>query len=305
MILIHLYFTPLCDVSVPTSVYSLLFALKLVLFAVCVTEGVTFAISSRGTIMDTRPRRHLAKALYVRVVLFFLEAGLTAAVTYVVFAPSILKAFTDACMEPQQLKFAQGVVIAAWVIKVPFAIAFLVVSDPCGCFTSGLHKEAVKFYEHMTARKQPSKEAVKNELMKDAAEGFMKMRRQRSVILHPGAMHQINVRAKLERLFRSVGIKQGNSERFALDNLARALQGLFGDLDLVPSDVLAGVILLKRSQKKEIQEGNDLVEPLREVCMKTLSPLCAFCLDMHAVTVLFILPCMFGVLRYITNLVLA
>ena len=273
-VLIHLYFTPLCDIPLPTSVYSMLFAIVFLMFVVCVNEGVIFAISSRGTIMNTKPRRHLTKALYVRVVLFFVEIGLTAAATYVLFTPSIMKAFTDACMEQHQLKFAHGVVIAAWVVKAIYAVAFLIVSDPCGCFASGLHQEVVKFYEHLTARKQLSQEAVKNELMKDAAEGFMKMRRQRSVVLHPGAMHQIHIRSKLERFFRFFGIKQGNSQRFALDNIARAVQGLFGDLDLVPSDILAGLILLKRSQKKDTLDGNNLVQPLREVRMKTIVQLC-------------------------------
>ena len=241
---------------------------------VCINEGIIFAISSRGTIMNTKPRRHLSTALYVRLFLFFPEVGLVAAATYALFAPRVLDAFVNTCMEPESLIFARGVVIAAWVIMFLIAVAFLTVSDPCGCFTSGLHSEVVKFYEHLTAGKQQEKAAAEKELMKEAAESLMKLKRRRSVILHPGGMHQVQIRSKLERAFRFFGIKQGSSQRFALDNLARALQGLFARLDLVPSDILAGVLLLRRSQRKEILEGKNLVEPLREVSMKAGVPLC-------------------------------
>lgn len=44
------------------------------------------------------------------------------------------------------------------------------------------------------------------------------------------------------------------SSSLAMHDAAKALHTMFGDLDLVPSDVVAGLVLLHRDQKKKMLE---------------------------------------------------
>ena len=264
-VLIFFYSSPKeCPISIPKELYGTLFGILLLLLIVIVNEAVIFAMSTRGSIMNTAPRRHISKALYVRVVLFFVEAGMIIYSTYVLFNSETIE-FSEVCEEIQPLNFAQGVVISVWVVMFIYGIGFLLIADPCGLFTSSLQEELSRFYEVLTNKKEHSIGSAKEELLRDAALQFLQVNNRKTVKLRKGSLRYTHLRTKLEKFFRFVGIKNDSSQRFAVDNLARALHGLFGDLDLVPSDMIAGLILLRRSQKREQCENRSLVEPLREV----------------------------------------
>ena len=253
-----------CSISIPKDLYGTLFGILVLLMIVSVNEAIIFAMSTRGSIMNTAPRRHISKALYVRVVLFFVEVAMIIYSTYIMFNDRT-KQFSIECEEVQPLMFAQGVVISVWVIMFIYGIGFLLISDPCGLFTSSLHEEISRFYENVMHKKEQSTGSAKEALLRDAAQQFLQVNNRKTVKLHKGSIRYTHIRTKLEKLFRFIGIKNNSSQRFAVDNLARALSVLFGDLDLVPSDMIAGLILLRRSQKREQGEDRSLVEPLREV----------------------------------------
>ena len=51
----------------------------------------------------------------------------------------------------------------------------------------------------------------------------------------------------------------------ALEDAARALQSIFNDVDLVGSDLVAGLILLNRDQKQKRRDKQCLISEYKEV----------------------------------------
>ena len=65
------------------------------------------------------------------------------------------------------------------------------------------------------------------------------------------------------------------NQREAFSDISRALAVVFHDVDLVPSDIAAGLILLNREQSQKAQEEQEMskvswefYEPLAKIYMK-------------------------------------
>ncbi|XP_034942676.1 sn1-specific diacylglycerol lipase alpha isoform X1 [Chelonus insularis] len=207
-------------------------------------------LSTRGGILDIDARDPIQNLLYIKLVLLLVEAGwLCVGVTW-------LKFYYESCPAVDQAKDVMlGLVISNWCI-----LASVTITVWCTYDVAGRSWVKMKNYQRS---------------MREAETRTGRMHYKRSGSRNRNWRHRKVIRAyqdswdtRCRLLFCCMGNSDRNRNSFA--EIARLLSDFFRDLDVVPSDVVAGLVLLRKFQKVERelivkQRKNDTYEFLSGV----------------------------------------
>lgn len=185
-----------------------------ILFATNLLEFLVSWMSSRGTIMDDSPRQFIPIILYVRLCFSITELfWLSLGVKWI---------FVDGgeCPQSPSWKICKGVVIFNWMFLV-----FVVLLVVCSFDSAG--KDWVRMVKHVRTEKY---ESIRMEI-------------------------STRYMDKWEDCFQCccvcAGVKQDLHEQSIFAFIGMTLSEFFQDLDVVPSDIAAGLVLLRKLQKRE------------------------------------------------------
>ncbi|XP_011164880.1 diacylglycerol lipase-alpha isoform X4 [Solenopsis invicta] len=220
------------------------------LFVACM--AVEFSIcflATRGSILDTTARAPMQYILYIRLFLVLVEIGwLCAGVTWLV-------RYYQTCPVDQAKDVMLGLVISNWCL-----LALMTVTIWCTYDTAG--RSWVKMKKYQRSMREAESRGARLHYKRSGSRS--RNWRQRKVI----RAYQDSWDNRCRLLFCCMGNSDRNRNSFA--DIARLLSDFFRDLDVVPSDVVAGLVLLRKFQKIERelivkQRKNDTYEFLSGV----------------------------------------
>lgn len=253
--------------KVPPYLYGSLLALVLLEFLVIINEAIIFARSVRGTIIDQDNKRSwLAFYLIVRILSYFVEFGLLVACLVAVFGPA---ATSLECPEYHDgpLVFAKVVVILLMVLLISYGVGFAIFLDPFGiCCAPRKLRDLSEISELGNQDFDEVDSSLKEDLRKAGVGRH-----------HRNRIGTGRTLRKVRGLLCCINATRHRSRSTALQQMANALYTVFSnDVSLVPSDLIAGLILVSRHQKTK-SEGctmckvgdvycNCQTEEFRKVC---------------------------------------
>ncbi|KAF8776834.1 diacylglycerol lipase-beta-like [Argiope bruennichi] len=180
-------------------------------------------ISSRGTVVQTRPRRHLCKILYLRLLVMIMEIVWNGIGTKWAFTPA------DHVCEPKEvITLVQVIAICSWVVLGIMIFGIILVFDPVGSYRNNGSGHRVADVE----RGEPQALYINLNRNPEKAKKIWEW--------------QI-------RLFCCC-CNQDEQSKNAYSDISKLFTYWFEDVDLVPSDIAAGLILLQ--QKQATESGN-------------------------------------------------
>ncbi|XP_034190857.1 inactivation no afterpotential E isoform X4 [Osmia lignaria lignaria] len=206
-------------------------------------------LATRGSILDTAARAPMQYILYVRLFLMLIETGwLCAGVTWLV-------RYYQTCPVDRMNDVTLGLVISNWCV-----LASVIVTVWCTYDAAGRSWVKMKKYQ----RSMREAESRCGKLHYNRSGSRNRNWRQRKVI----RAYQDSWDNRCRLLFCCMG--NSDRSRNSFTDIARLLSDFFRDLDVVPSDVVAGLVLLRKFQKVERelivkQRKNDTYEFLSGV----------------------------------------
>lgn len=188
--------------------------LTLICVCIVITSVIVF-ISCKGSIINTFPRRSLAKILYLRFAIGIPEVVWNIVGTYWSFGRS--SGCTVAVVDT-----AKGAVICGWLLAFIVVVLFLITFDPLG------------------GRKKPLSQ--RNKLLLESKDSDQIMSNAR-----------ISARKAWERRckFLCCCVLCDDQSKDAFSDIAKLLSDFFEGLDVVPTDIAAGLILVQQNQEHE------------------------------------------------------
>ena len=137
--LFTLYIAPGCVTNpVPPLLYGSFFALLVVIVITAINETVILSLSSKGSVLDVvKPRRHITKFVYIKVLLSTAEFIALMACT-VSISHKKVKLELECDGFDNALRLSLAVVVIQWVVFAGLLIKTALYVDPCGLFSPGL-----------------------------------------------------------------------------------------------------------------------------------------------------------------------
>ena len=231
-VLIVLYYVPstvlgshdeFCNVTYSPLLYAPLFSLAAVEVCFILSEGLIVIVSAQGPIYKiTKSSKFRTKfmplLIYLRIIVAVLELLAIIASLVGIFHPSAVSDIIKCEPLRPRLYFAQATVLFQVLCYIFFLLKVCVYTDPLGCATPGLLESV------------------------DSTDSNEESTRQK-------------YERKLRTLFCCLGVRGRKSVPLA--DVARGLYLMFSDIDVVLSDVIAGLSLLRRHQicQKETEGG--------------------------------------------------
>ncbi|XP_045581841.1 diacylglycerol lipase-alpha isoform X2 [Procambarus clarkii] len=219
----------------------------LVILSGCIVVEFCIAhVAMKGTILDPTPRASMQYLLYVRL------AVLLAELVWVVLGVVWLSQHYQTCTSKTAKDAILGIVVCNWCVMVSVVLTVWCTFDAAG-------RSWVKMKRYQRS-------------MRDSHTRFQYRRsgnrnrnwRQRKVL----RAYQDSWDHRCRLLFCCMG--KSDDTRNSFSDIARLLSEFFRDLDVVPSDVVAGLVLLRKYQKLNREEivkssKNDVYEFLSGV----------------------------------------
>lgn len=188
----------------------------LVLFVIILNSAI-FLISIRGTIMNNEPRRRMPAFVVARALMNIPEVGWNVLGTYWLFGSKLN------CSE-DVISTVRATVICSWILLTVMVCSIAIIFDPLGNEMYNL----------------PSQGGILPHLSRQSAE-----------VLDRGEVNSWSHRV-WEFRCRLLCCCAANVNQEVYSNLAKNLSILFQDVDLVPSDVAAGLVLLHQQEKANV-----------------------------------------------------
>lgn len=288
--------------------YGPLLSLLAIKTAIQLNEGLILIYSSRGTIRsNVTPRKPIIKIIYVRIILALLE--LIALVTSLagVFHPSVTSIVSQCSDFSLGLHFIQGVVAWLVFIYLAFITKVLYCIDPLGCFSPGLLEYLPLFDKSdnrgsMVGPTSPNEtfvvhpELADKKKSRELSQEFQAANRihiwtrrrerftgrislsgpsveqleQRYSRVHNSNVSTRKIQRRLKAICCCLGVTGQRSRGAALEDVARGLYTVFDETDVALTDVVAGFVLTKQSQRKKMNEGKSLTDKFRRVSFSVL-----------------------------------
>ncbi|KAK0092375.1 hypothetical protein PV326_001578 [Microctonus aethiopoides] len=208
-------------------------------------------LATRGSILDTNARAPMHHLLYMKLSLLLIETGwLCAGVTWLIY-------YYKSCSAVDQAKdIMLGLVICNWCILMSVTVTVWCTYDAAG-------RSWVKMKKYQRSMREAESRGGGRMHYKRSGSRNRNWR-QRKVI----RAYQDSWDNRCRLLFCCIGNSDRNRNSFT--DIARLLSDFFRDLDVVPSDVVAGLVLLRKFQKIERelivkQRKNDTYEFLSGV----------------------------------------
>ncbi len=198
------------------------------------SDAIVMSISARGTVMKSKPRRRLAVFLLIRYVLYAIELILLIVCMYAVFSPNVTDEIECADYRSGPLRFARGVVITLLVTNVLYFVGFLAFCNPLGCCAPRLIPD-----------RNDDEEFEENDA--------------------PNVNRSCISLSKYFRKLTTCRRGEHQTRGAAMHEVARAVHTVFEDTKLVLSDIVAGMMLVSKDQKRKQKKGECLVTEFRKV----------------------------------------
>ena len=230
-------------------IYSQIATQALVIFS----EVLVASVSSRGTVTNDKPRRFLPHFLRIRALLYALEILGIVFGGYVAWNPYI-QDHIDCERSNRVSQAIEAYEISLIVVHVIVAVLFMIYFDPLGLQTPSLLKE-------LRVSANDDCDDVDGDYV-DSASGAGDKKKG---LYRTSTWKLWGQRAKL--LCCCVRGNKNNSKVQALEDIAHAMATLFDDVDIVPTDFVAGLMLVHRDQKKQLEANPecDLGAPIKKV----------------------------------------
>lgn len=208
-----------------------------------VIEIIVFCVSLRGTILHAEPRECMQYLLYTKLVVLLAE------LSWQIIGIVWLVRHYDSCMSDTPKKAALGIIIINWCVML-----IIIISTWCTYDIAGRKWVKMKRFQ----------ESLKEKTQRNKRSSGRRNWRQRKAI----RAYEESWDRRLQLLCCCVERKGRN--RNSIAEIAKLLQEFFRDLDVVPSDVFAGIVLLRRHQKIRMkhvvaQTENDVYQYLSGV----------------------------------------
>ncbi|XP_070186231.1 diacylglycerol lipase-beta-like isoform X2 [Littorina saxatilis] len=168
-------------------------------------------VSMRGTIRDSRPRRHVSNLLYAKAIILIPEAVWIILATYWAFGVSFSCDWTVVWA-------AKGAVICAWIVGFWMFVGILLVFDPLGSAEHRLN--------------------VGDTMSKKGSEYLIHSSKSKN-------MHVWETRCRC--LCCCIAHSQDNDTAFS--DVSKLVADFFKGVDLVPTDIAAGLMLVAQQQE--------------------------------------------------------
>ncbi|XP_014475317.1 PREDICTED: sn1-specific diacylglycerol lipase alpha isoform X4 [Dinoponera quadriceps] len=220
------------------------------LFMAClVVEFSICFLATRGSILDTAARAPMQYILYIRLFLVLVECGwLGAGLTWLTY-------YYHICPVDQAKDVMLGLVVSNCCLMTLMTVTIWCTYDAAG-------RSWVKMKKYQRSMREAELRGARLHYKRSGSRN--RNWRQRKVI----RAYQDSWDNRCRLLFCCMGNSDRNRNSFA--DIARLLSDFFRDLDVVPSDVVAGLVLLRKFQKIERelivkQRKNDTYEFLSGV----------------------------------------
>ena len=230
-------------------IYSQIATQALVIFS----EVLVASVSSRGTVTNDKPRRFLPHFLRIRALLYALEILGIVFGGYVAWNPYI-QDHIDCERSNRVSQAIEAYEISLIVVHVIVAVLFMIYFDPLGLQTPSLLKEL-----------RVSANDDGDDVDGDDVDSASGVGDKKKGLYRTSTWKLWGQRAKL--LCCCVRGNKNNSKVQALEDIAHAMATLFDDVDIVPTDFVAGLMLVHRDQKKQLEANPecDLGAPIKKV----------------------------------------
>ena len=194
--------------------------------------------------------------MFTRVFLYFLEAALLCVCSYAV-SPAVTSDIDCDAYHSGPISFAIAVVITLWVAVAIYFFGFMFYLDPIGLCSPGLLQE-LSFLDELGDYTDIDEEghAYLSNIMDN--EALCKAPK-----LHGNSVGHRRVQRKMKAVCCCFG--RGGNRSVAMDDVASAFHTIFADTDIVASDLVVGLILVKRDQKRKTKECRCLISDFRNV----------------------------------------
>ena len=234
-----------------------------------ISEALVAFISSRGSITihtaidSEEPRPLLPHFLRIRAVLYALEILSVVLGGYIAWNPYIQDHIH--CERSNRVSQAiEAYVISVIVVHVIIAILFMIYFDPLGLQTPSLLRELDVFVGHEDNGGGDNK-------------GDKTQHKNQNEVSNKKGLYRTSTwkfwgrRAKL--LCCCVRGNNNTSKAQALDDIAHAMATIFDDLEIVPTDFIAALMLVHRDQKEQMTKDPecDLGAQLKRVSKSEFS----------------------------------
>ncbi|XP_021355357.1 sn1-specific diacylglycerol lipase alpha-like isoform X2 [Mizuhopecten yessoensis] len=216
-------------------------------------EGMIFGVSMRGTILNPSPRLCMQYLLYFRLAILLVELA------WQILGVIWMAQHYHTCGPVVPMKAALGLIVCNWVIMLTVFVSLWCTYDIAG-------RKWVKMKRYQESMKEKSYRNKRNS-------GRRNWRHR--LIIHepsPSLLGKKAIRAYEEswdRRFKFLCccVERDATNRNSIAEVAKLFTEFFRDLDVVPSDVIAGFVLLRRHQKLQmhhvVTEGsNDVYQYL-------------------------------------------
>ncbi|GIY40342.1 diacylglycerol lipase-alpha [Caerostris darwini] len=220
-----------------SDLYEHVLGYMVILFGCVVVEAFISWVSMRGTILIAAPRSSMQYLLYVRLGILVVEVG------WLVIGVIWLVNHYPTCPVGLAKDAVLGIVISNWLVLLSVLITTWCTFDAAG-------RSWVKMKKYQMSMKQREN---------DRGQHFEKPRIRRSGASHRNWRHRKAMREyqdswnrRCRILFCCLGYNDQQRNNFA--DIAKLLSDFFRDLDVVPSDVIAGLVLLRKLQRMEREE---------------------------------------------------
>ncbi|CAG2106899.1 unnamed protein product [Medioppia subpectinata] len=201
----------------------------IILFGCVIVETFIVWLSMRGSILNTLPRSSMKYLLYIRIGIFVVE------IVWMILSSLHMRnnLLNNSCHRMFGVEALFGINVCNVLV-----IGIMIVTIWCTYDAAGRSWVKMKVYQN------------------SLKEGQSKFRYRRSGNSQRNWRHRIAVREyqdswdrRCRLLFCCVGANDRQQNSFT--EIAKLLSEFFRDLDVVPSDVIAGLILLRRHQRLE------------------------------------------------------
>ena len=212
------------------------FAVVGLLLVTIVFEIAITYFSARGTIVRIRPRKPVVHLLHFRVILFLCEILLLLTGTVFAFLPTNEKDY-DACPDLDNAVLTTQVIVGVnWAVIFLIVVFLFIYLDPCHCYSAKVN--------YSTVEKHIRSGLVDSTVVQD----------------HWQLTHSV-----WEKRFRVACCMAGSddSHQHAYTEVAEIFSHLFCDVNVVLSDIAAGLILLQKehlAQEEESRSACSLVQ---------------------------------------------
>uniref|UniRef100_A0A0A9W875 Diacylglycerol lipase-alpha n=1 Tax=Lygus hesperus TaxID=30085 RepID=A0A0A9W875_LYGHE len=226
----------------------LLYCYAAILGASCLLEAAIGLVSLRGGILEVEPRRNIKYIVYVRLSVMAVE------MVWLSYAVYWLVSNYQVCPIEGAKEAALGMVACNWIV-----VGSVFLTGWCVFDSAGRSWVKMKKYQR-SMRESESRFQYKR------SGNLARNWRQRKVL----RAYQDSWDHRCRLLFCC--IRNSDRTKNSFTDIARLLSDFFRDLDVVPSDVVAGLVLLRKYQKLERETNvrehkNDTYEYLSGVAV--------------------------------------